>query len=508
MKSNIIFSLYIILFGFTSIFSQDFDENFLAIVGEKFITIPEFEARYNFTLNLIMHDKNASEGIKEELLYTIIAEKLWANEAIAQGYENNISVSTAYDMIEKMFLRDELYKQEIKNKIEISKDEFIIADKRFSKILNVSILFSENENNLKNLQNFIPQFENFEKFISNIDTLKINYKKLDITFGDLNKEIEDIIYNLEPNQFSKIVKTELGYYLFYLHKSENKIFNSAKEKYEKEKAILEILSSRKEDTNYMEFYKSFLAKQKVDVDGRIFMDLVDSIYSVFKRKSFSKLKPSDSSTNPKFFLDTKDVEELEQKLGEEYLSSVFVKFEKDPINVRKFLREISFNLFKVPSLDKDSVKICLNKTTKEYIKNELLARKGYELGLNNHLSVKKWVRIWYDNFLFQAIKNAFYNNELKPNFTINSLDIKEKNVIDESFQSEESYKSFIQKTIELSDKYGFKVDEEKLSKIELFNINVLVMRNLGFGGKIFGVPSSPPFNEWYLELQKRKIKDL
>lgn len=508
MKSNIIFSFYIILFGFSTSFTQDLDEDLLAIVGDKFITIPEFETRYNFTLNPITHDRNASESLKEELLYTIIAEKLWANEAIAQGFENNISVSTAYDMIEKMFVRDELYKQEIKNKIEISKDEFIVANKRFSKLLTVSILFSENENNLKNLQNLIPKFDNFEKLIANIDTSKINYKKLDISFGDLSEKIEDIIYNLDIKQFSNIVKTELGYYLFYLHKTEDKIFNSAKDKYEKEKAILEILSSRKEDTNYMEFYKSFLAKQKVDVDGRIFMDLVDSIYSVFKRKSFNKFNPSDSTTNPKFFLDTKDVEELEQKLGEEYLSSVFVKFEKDPINVRKFLREIGFNLFKVPSLDKDSIKIYLNKSTKEYIKNELLARKGYELGLNSHPAVKKWVRIWYDNFLFQAIKNAFYDEQLKPDFSLNSLDIGRQNMSNDSSNSKESYNSFIQKTIELSDKYGFKIDEEKLLNIEPSNINVIVLRNLGFGGKIFGVPHSPPFGEWYLELQKRKIKDL
>ena len=63
--------------------------------------------------------------------------------------------------------------------------------------------------------------------------------------------------------------------------------------------------------------------------------------------------------------------------------------------------------------------------------------------------------------------------------------------------SESSYIKFVEKTMELSDEYEIIINEEMYNSISQGNINFFVLRNLGFGGRIAGVPSSPIFIDWY-----------
>ena len=66
----------------------------------------------------------------------------------------------------------------------------------------------------------------------------------------------------------------------------------------------------------------------------------------------------------------------------------------------------------------------------------------------------------------------------------------------------------IEKTIELSNKYNIEINNEMFESVDQGNINLFVIRNLGFGGTITAVPASPSFIEWFLEKEKRDSKNL
>jgi parvulin-like peptidyl-prolyl isomerase len=54
----------------------------------------------------------------------------------------------------------------------------------------------------------------------------------------------------------------------------------------------------------------------------------------------------------------------------------------------------------------------------------------------------------------------------------------------------------------LAQKYGLKVYEEVLNEIENLNMNLVVVRYMGFGGEIFAVPYTEQFSGWYDIWQK------
>ena len=502
----ILYTLLIIFYSNIILISQEFEKEVLVRIGENVISKDEFQNRLNFYPTEGIQDKNSNEGIKKELLYTLIAEKLWVNHALETGYDKNPSVIAAKSVIEKMFVRDELYKTEIKNGILISDDELDSAIAKNNIILNCLVFFHNEEKILR---------ESFFSFISknNVDSLEklasvsnILTKNLKISYGDLPQNIENVLYGLEPGEYSEPFNFDEGWNIFYLIDKTERIYNDNKERLESRKSVNKILSRRIEDKRYSDFYDKFFANLKVNVDGKLFNIISEKLSEIFSDKYSKGIYLKDKNDQDLILLDTEDLRLLESNLESDILSKTFIEFQVEPIDLITFLREISFQSFSVNSSDFNEIKVSLNKKIKEYIKYELLSREGYKRGLDQMPLVKYWVKIWYENFLYQAIRNNHLkNSENELNSVLfqgnDQKDLKKHN-------SESSYIKFVEKTMELSDEYEIIINEEMYNSISQGNINFFVLRNLGFGGRIAGVPSSPIFIDWYLEKQKRDLQNL
>lgn len=496
LNASFIFIISIFFILTSSLKAQPHSENkVLAKIGNLEITESEFIYRLEFTPKEGIQDKNNSEGIKKELLYTLIAEKLWANEAVEKGFENHPSVVAAKNSIEKMFLRDALYKKEIKDKINVNSDEIGKALEKFSKQLIVTVFYSEYENEILEIHKLLTEGKSLKNIKEKSDTTKVMINTREVSYGDLPEHVENILYDLNKNSFTKAFQFGNGWNIFYL---ENIRTNDIADKLQAYKDVVKILSRRIEDSNYEKFYKEFFKDKKVDVDGKLFAALCDKINNVFNDKLIVD-KDENTGSKDKLLLDSKDVNQILNNFDSQEEKQVFIKFEINPVSLEKFLREISFTSFSVPANNIDTIRVYLNKKTKEYIKYELLAREALKQGLNNENDVKEWTKIWYENFLSQMIKNNVSEDEISKILETEKLN-KENN----GGKYNPLFKDYINKTIELSEKYHFEIDENLLTEIKQGNINFFVMRNLGFGGSIAGVPSSPPFIEWYLELEKRK----
>ncbi|MFZ1291891.1 MAG: hypothetical protein WAR79_17470 [Melioribacteraceae bacterium] len=469
----------------------------------------EFDYRLNFSPKEGIQDKNSSEGIKKELLYTLIAEKLWANFAQEIGFENNISVVTAKNVIEKMLVRDELYKREIKDKIEFNADEIQKAEFRFNRILKTTIYSSNDKNKLLELRNLFKANSNLDNISLSIEKNKISCKNIDISFGDLPEAIENVIYNIGPKHSSNLIQMDSIWNIFFINNIIERKNENVKDKDGSIKKINKVLKARKEETNYNNFYSDFFRDIAVDADGKLFNIISEILSNIFTSKYQNGLFGKDKNGNTVITFESDDLIEIMEKLGPKIIKEPFLRFSKNPIDVEIFLREIRFLSFNVTSPNIDIVKSKLNKEVKNFIKYELLARKGFEMNLQIVPNVQKWLKIWNDNFLYQAIRNTILNNDsvhLVENLKIEDV-INEKNKILD-IKSRDRYKTFIDKTIELSDKYKIKIDWEIFSKIKQGNINLFVYRNIGFGGRIAGVPTSEPFIDWYLEKQKISLQNL
>jgi len=63
------------------------------------------------------------------------------------------------------------------------------------------------------------------------------------------------------------------------------------------------------------------------------------------------------------------------------------------------------------------------------------------------------------------------------------------------------------KTTELAKKYNLQVNENAVYNLNGENLNMLVYRYMGFGGRILAVPVDPLFTDW-VESWKKERKDL
>jgi len=139
------FLLIILLIPFYSIKSQLILDKPVAKVGNLSISKDEFLERYEFTPLFGKNKKGMRESLKLEFLYSLIAEKLWALEAENLKLDTMQVMKFASEEYEKMFVRDALYRKEIKNKIKVSEDEIIEGFTRKNTTLSVNYLISKNK---------------------------------------------------------------------------------------------------------------------------------------------------------------------------------------------------------------------------------------------------------------------------------------------------------------------------------------------------------------------------
>ncbi|MCB0747022.1 MAG: hypothetical protein KDC90_06100, partial [Ignavibacteriae bacterium] len=234
--------------------------------------------------------------------------------------------------------------------------------------------------------------------------------------------------------------------------------------------------------------------------------IVDELTKIFSTKIKEGNTFVDKTEKEKIIFDSYDLKLFEKEIGLNKLEKDFLIFSPNPIKLLSFMNELSFSSFIVPASNLDSIKIKLHLFLKDYIKYELLAREGYNRGLEKSQNVTEWVKIWYENFLLKKKKNEYFNNSNK---LLNYSEIKDYIAEEKTntIEGEEIFNKFISSTIELSDKFKYKINEKLFSQIEQGNINLFVVHNLGFGGSIPAVPSSPPFIEWQIEKEKRISKN-
>jgi hypothetical protein len=117
MKSYLIIITFIFLV-FNSLAQSD--ESIVAKVGNDKITAREFKLRLELSPYLPKDLDMSKDSVKYDLLYSMIAEKLWALKAKDMGIENTQEFDFFFRPIEDLFVRDALFKQEIESKNSVS----------------------------------------------------------------------------------------------------------------------------------------------------------------------------------------------------------------------------------------------------------------------------------------------------------------------------------------------------------------------------------------------------
>lgn len=385
--------------SFGSVFSQsrfqskELPADTLATVGTTVISAKDFLERFELMPWPRKEQKARIEFTKLEFLYSLIAEKLMAMEASTQNIGTDSATMSMQYNLERMFVRDELYKREVLPKIEISGNELQIGMSRFAYELELEVLgiLSEKEGELfykkfkqsKNKKTALKLFK--DSLYVPIDTITVN-------FGINDLVIEQAAYSIDKDSLSKPLESHLyGWIMLRLLKKYSNDQYVKLSKPDQLHKARQIISRRKEDSLAVKTFSSVTAPQRAEADPDLFYMLADTIYSILK---------SDSSlyrNKNVYYLPANVFDTLAVKFSM-YLHKAFVTIDSGrPMTLEQVLLGLSNNYVVFPFVRQEYVRWVLNNNIKTVIQNELLSREGFRENLQQSENVRHDVAAWMDN---------------------------------------------------------------------------------------------------------------
>ena len=392
----------------TSVYAQD-NLNFnkvVATVGNSAITSEEFLERYEMTPLFRKQIKRITPSLKLEFLYSLIAEKLWAQQAEAMRYDTTKIMKFVDEEFEKMFVRDALYRREIKDKIKVTDEELIKGYIRNGKKLMVNFLFSEDKKEIWNLYKMLNNGVPFDSVLEARPEQKEQLEPEEIVYGQMAEEIEDSLYSLKIGKYTEPILTPDGWYIFKLTNKINQIFKSQSDKDDASGTVRKIIKARKEKKLFQQFYVNFFKNKKVNINKPLFQSLARKIAADFKEKKLNYRLKDDQP----LYLEPEDVLKIEDEIEKDSLQMNYIEFNENPIKLDKFISILAFKNFNTLKYDLNSVARLLDSETRKVIEEELLAREGIKEGLNYLPEVQKDLKMWRENYLEQMLKNNFIDS--------------------------------------------------------------------------------------------------
>ncbi|GEM_PF-2907699 len=503
-------NLLLFLFFVTGILSaQKLDDTPLVNVGNITITKKEFLSRYELTPG-INHRKNDLEANKGEFLLSMIAEKLLILKAQQEGWDNDTVLTNAVKEIERLLVRDELYRREVQQKITISDAEMRTGMQRSLNDMKVYFLYAKTKEGADFLYSQIQKGKLLENFSFTIES-KDEFDGPDSAiahWGDVDERMENVVYNLKLNQTSKPIQLEDGWYIVKLMGKTATVLVGEKERKGQQEKVESVLRKRKEQKRMTEFMNKELNSTKTDVNARLLKSVIIHLWDIAQKKNPVR---TDSTM---FFVDKSVIDSLRVRMGDS-LHFTFVTFPHAEWTLESTLEKISETNLATINLTLKKIRTDVEQRLRDLIDQEYLVQIGYKQGLNQSAAVRNDLKVWRDAYLSQIIKSRV---EDTVNVSLNEIEeIKrvfrnDTAIVNNNDIAKEKMKEL--KTKELLDRFVGSVAnnveitfyEKNFKDVQVSSTTSMVFRYLGFGGRMFAVPFVAPQLGWINHWQNRDVK--
>ncbi len=383
--------------------AQSFLDKSIARAGSISISDKEFLERFEMTPGMNRQIKSAVESQKIEFLFTLVAEKLWALEAQSKGMDTTEVIRFAVNEFTKMFVRDALFKKEIQDKIIVSENELSEGLKRNSSKLYVRFLFSYDNKEINNLYKLLQDGIPFDAILAESPEKDEQVNPVEILFGQMDESVEEVLFNLKVNEFTKPIVTPDGWYIFYLVNKSEELLDGSNAREDAIKNVHKIIEARKLIEQQKLYYSQFFKDKKAEVNPELFETLAQNISSLFEYKKKNFFIKDGNLIN----LEPADVLKMEEVFGKNLLDQSFILLDKNSITFKEYLRSLIFDGYNVTDYKINFIRASLDSRIKKDIEKELLYREGLKKGYGNLPEVKFDIEMWKQNYLFQSLKDLF-----------------------------------------------------------------------------------------------------
>ncbi len=361
--------------------------NVVARAGDLFIPEQEFVERYELLPGFGRQARSQAQARKMEVLYSIIAEKLLAQDAVSRGFDRDTLLHLAVLETRKLLARDALYKREVIAKTAVSAGELSRGIARALIELTVRYVYFDREEDARFVRSQMRRGEDFRTLgiDSSFHALR---DTVTLVWGEADPAIESAAYALKPKEISPVVRAGTGYYILSLTGVRRNAAYAGLASDVLRDRVGTILRRRKEKARLEEIAPEILRGKTGYASPASLNRLIAAFENVFHgetRDSIVYLTPARASA-----IESLCVSSLRDTLAVAG-STVW--------NVGDIIGRLTGEGFGVHRTALGSIPLRLNTELMGLVQRELIAQEALRRGLDTAADVRREVELWRQSFL-------------------------------------------------------------------------------------------------------------
>lgn len=497
--SDLLRRMTIFLLAVLPLAAQPLDDEPLATVGDITITRREFLSRYELTPSL-RQSRDASDRSKADFLLSLIGEKLLAQRAKQTGLGDDPAVESAVRAVERMLVRDELYRREISQRVMLSDAETDAAMRLARNELKVYFLYARTKVGAGVLMERIRNGRALESFRFG-DDARGEFAGPDSAmarWGDTDERMEKAVFALKPGETSEPVELDDGWYIAKLMGKTVTVTAGEKERAALRERVEAVLRKRKETARMADFMAAELKDKKAEVNARLLKRIV-----LLLAEDAARRRPVRGDTAA-YFVDEASEASLRESLRDT-METAFVTFPHRRWSVAEAVSKVRETNLAVPNPTVRTVRNDVEQRLREVIDQEFLTELAYARGYHQTDAVRNETALWRDAYRAQRMRGV-----LADSVTVSDGEMEQVRRI---FRADTSIVNSPEKAkkkaaeIELNDlldrtagglagSVPVRIFQRNLESLTLTSAPSLVFRYIGFGGRMFAVPLVVPHTGW------------
>jgi len=384
----IILLLFLLFFtGAAAAQTDPVAEPAIARAGTVFISEREFLERFELTPGLYRHRKPQLEQEKLTLLYSMVAEKLLAQEALARNCDTAALYTRALADIARLLVRDELYRREVRAKVTVSNAEIKEGIARARKQLLVEYLFFTEQVDARFVRGQLKTGTDFDRFVPD-STLGALRDTATVIWGDADTTIEQAAYRLTKDGLSPVIAAGEGFYILRLLTTAPNTFYTEMPPVTLRERVVARIRIRKEQAREEVFVSELLRDKKAFSPPDLFKRFAAAVDAVFRSAYTPPSTALSATMGGSVLLRLADVEQ-----------ETLIVAGSRVWTVGEAVERLVTKGFTVNGDSVRGVAARLYSVFREWSRHELLAEEGFSRGLDRSPAVEQRLGPWRDHYL-------------------------------------------------------------------------------------------------------------
>ena len=366
----------------------------LAVVGPTVITVYDLLERIEL---MPWKDKDADQGPQRGLA-SLVAEKLLSLGARESNIVLEPAIQASLRTIERLAVRDELYRQEVSAKVRLTHAEIADGMRKLMRSLDLRILHVASKEDGDSLHRTLEESPNPDSTLQEVAPMLVtSQSSVQASFGELDSDIENAAYKLRELHSSSPVRTpDSGWAVMYLRSATPGSVKASLPVSDRKQRVERVLRQQKENQILKIYMGNVLSAHTGRVDTSLF-----NLVAASMRQILASSSKGTRSKKP-IELSAENIDSTRSAL-EHDLGRTLVYIGEEKMSVEDALEEFRYHSLKFSTLERSAFRKQLNAALRMVVGADIMTREAYRKNLQQSQRVRHDVNMWHDWLLARSL---------------------------------------------------------------------------------------------------------